>query len=225
MKGGRLKIVNESSYPTDEVEALVSFGLDEIRLTGDGLVAVVKNTKRSQRRRRGQAAYSGTACSLKWGMPAALHKRYIGRSKAQHLIIMRIGDANCFPIDAFRHYPGVRKDVFLDWREALVCITAHEGMHVQHAYDGVYETKSGRRTITLPGGQRIQPDGSARAITRKRIVSVRVGTERIEPKCEAFEAYMLRRFRAEPPAAINNEEEVTTWKPKQRSTLITERSY
>jgi hypothetical protein len=189
MKGGRLKIVNESSYPDDEVEALVRYGLSEIDLTGDGLVAVVKHTKRSRRRSVGRAAYSGTAYSLAWGIPTTLYERYIGRRKARHLIIMRVGTPDCFPVSAFRHYAGVKKDEFRTWQEALVCITAHEGMHIQHAHDGVYgdTQKSGRRTLVWRNswGQEIG----------KKIVKVRVGSERIEPKCEAFEAYMLRRYR------------------------------
>lgn len=184
MKGGRLRIVNESSYDTGEVEALVHFGLSEIDLTGDGIVAVVKNT-RATKRRGGAPSYSGSAYSLDGGIPTSMYDRYCGkRTYTRHLIVMRLGPPEKFPESAFRKYAGVGKDTFWDWQEALVAITAHEGMHAQHAHDGAYRAKSGQRKPAMIDGQVIA-----------RGAKVRVGTERIEPKCEAFEAYMLRRWR------------------------------
>jgi hypothetical protein len=189
MKGGRLKIVNDSRYDTAEVEALVRFGLDEIELTGERIVAAVKNTQGSKRREAGAPAYSGTAYSLRGGIPSSLYDRYCGRrTTTHHLIVMRLGPPEAFPVggDDFRRYAGVDKGWFHDWREGLVAITAHEGMHAQHVHDGAYRAKSGRRKPATAHGR-----------PYARGARVRVGGERIEAKCEAFEAYMLRRYRAE----------------------------
>lgn len=194
MKGGRLKIVNASRYPTEEVERLVRFGLDEIDLKGHRIVAVVKNTKAT---RGSDAAFSGQAWS--YTFPATLYDRYCGRRTCtHHLILVRLGQPQRFPASAFRRYAGVPKDCFIDWREALACVTAHEGMHAQHAYDNGYLQKSGRRKVEVPSSP--LPNSRARTTKRYRIVKTRVGVERIEPKCEAFEAYMLRRYRAEAQA-------------------------
>lgn len=192
MKGGRLKIVNESSYPNDEVETLVRFGLSEIDLTGQRIVALVKNTRPSKRRLKGQAAYSGLAYSLSNGIPRTLYNRYCGeRTHTHHLIIIRVGAPECFPAEAFWRRNGVVTDSYRSWQEALVGVTAHEGKHAEHDHDDAYTEKSGRRKVRvryrLPGGE---------LVDHSRIVKVRVGAERIEPKCEAFESHMLQRFRA-----------------------------
>lgn len=182
MKGGRLKIVNESSYPTDEVEALVRYGLSEIDLTGHRIVAVVKHTK-------GRGRYSGTAWSLTSGIPSRLYDRYCGqRTHTHHLIVMRIGAPSCFPTNAsITERP---EETFASWQEALIAITAHEGKHAEHDHDGAYVEKSGRRKVK--SSHRLS---TGKVVKLPRIVKVRVGGERIEPKCEAFEAYMLRRYR------------------------------
>jgi hypothetical protein len=168
VKGGRLKIVNVSRYPDEEVEVLVRFGLEEIDLTGERIVAVVKNTARGPYNRA--IPYTGTAYSyFGGGIPSSLYDRYAGwRTKTHHLIVMRIGPPEAFPTRSFRRYAGVEKGEMRDWREALVAITAHEGKHAEHVHDGAYFKRGGKR---------------------------RTGTQRIEPKCEAFEAGTLRRFR------------------------------
>lgn len=183
MKGGRLKVVNETGYDDGEVEALVRFGLSEIDLTGQRIVAVVKYT----RDRRG---YSGFYYSLTRGIPTSLYNRYCGkRTYTHHLVLLRIGEPDGFPSRSLRKYPGVKQRLACDWREGLVCIAAHEGKHAEHDHDRAYRQKSGyRQAATL-----MLNDG--REVVLRRAGPVRVGVERIEPKCEAWENYMLRRYR------------------------------
>jgi hypothetical protein len=187
MKGGRLKVVNESSYDGGEVEALVRFGLSEIDLTGDRIVALVKHT-RATRRQPIPYAISGVAYSLVVGIPSDMYDRYCGRrTMTDHLIVLRLGLPESFPETSWRTYAGVPQREYRTWREGLVAITAHEGLHAQHSHDGAYRQKSGQRKPAMIDGQTIRRGGR-----------FRVGVERIEPKCEAFEAYMLRRFRQDP---------------------------
>lgn len=175
MKGGRLRIINESRYPDEEVRALVRFGLQEIDVTGEGLVAVVKDMRRS---RTGQTL-SGTAYSLYWSIPSTLYDKYLTGRRDVHLIVMRITSPEQFPIKPYRSL-GQTLD-YRSWQEALVGITAHEGCHIQHAHDGSYT----ERTLV----ERRHPIHGTIRVKR------RIGDQRIEPRCEAFEAGMLRRFR------------------------------
>jgi hypothetical protein len=161
VKGGRLKIVNESRYADGEVEALVRFGLQDIDLKGEKLLAVVSNTRTREYR-----GWAGTRVMF-WrsdstaGRVAALVRRH----KPGFIIHMMVGPPTKFPIRPYRRNGFVHD--YRTWQEALVGITAHEGMHVQHFYDSAYGHNGRRRT----------------------------GSRRIEPKCEAFEQFMLRRYR------------------------------
>lgn len=190
MKGGRLKIVNESSYDDGEVEALVRFGLSEIDLTGDRIVAVVKPTG-SRPGGRQPHAISGHAYSLVGGIPSSMYDRYCGRRTiTDYLVVLRLGPPEVFPARSWRHYAGVPIREYRDWREGLVAIAAHEGMHSQHSHDGAYRTRSGRRAPAM-----FTDPETGQQVPYRRGGRVRVGVERIEPKCEAFENYMLRRYR------------------------------
>lgn len=192
MKGGRLRVINETSYPDDEVRALVQYGMQEIDLRGTGITVLVKNTKR--RKTRGlvegkPVAFSGEYQCYRRGINLAFVKYMAEKDK--HLAIIRVGPPECFPsAEAFCWYD----ESFLTWQEAVVGVTAHEGMHAQHEHDNAYVERSGRRRVkiesrTLPGGER--------TVERYRIIETRVGTERIEPKAEAFERHMLLRYRRE----------------------------
>lgn len=186
MKGGRLKIVNESRYPTEEVEALVRFGLQEIDLTGERCVVAVKNTRPTRRRNGATPAFSGLAQSLDGGgIISSMYDRYCGRrSHTHHLLLVRVGTEDVFPVEVSRRYPGVGEIAFRDWREAVVALAAHEGMHAQHTYDRAYRSRSGKRKAAMIEGQVVA-----------RAARVRVGVERIEPKCDAHMALILRRYR------------------------------
>ena len=181
MKGGRLRIINQGRYPEEEVRALVGFGLDRIDLKGEGLLVIVKDTRRMRRR---TPTYSGQAWSGRYNMPDGLKK--LTTRREHFLVVVRIGPPEVFPIKPYTRN-GILHD-YRTWQEALVGITAHEGMHVQHGYDFAYERKSGyRRPATFEfDGKRVPFRQGGR---------VRVGNERIEPKCEAFERGMLERFR------------------------------
>lgn len=187
VKGGRLKIVNESSYPTAEVEALVRFGLQEIDLKGSGLALVVQNTKRSDRRRHGYIEFSGHA----WPWIEDEHRKYVaGRKGRWRVAFVRVSpNPRSFPFEPFKRN-GIVHD-WTSWQEAVVFVTAHEGKHIEHYHQGAYRTKSGHRkaaTFTDPR--------TGRQIQFRRAAAVRTGSERIEPKCDAHAQLILRRFRA-----------------------------
>lgn len=183
---GRLKIINESMHPDDEVDALVRFGCDELEVTGSGLVALVRNTRRTWQRHGEAVDYAGTAYSLiDGGVPETLYDRYMTGKRDIHLITLRIGPPESFPITPFTRN-GIPHDA-ATWQEALVAITAHEALHIQHIHDGAYQRRSGQRKIKP---RRLHIHGEV-----ARTVKVRIGVERIEPKAEAFERYMLERFR------------------------------
>lgn len=189
MKGGRLRIINESSYPTEEVEPLVQFGLDEIDVKGYRIVVVVQDTRMTKRREHERRDYSGTAWSLHGGIPVTMCDKYLKSPRDWFLLFVRIGPGACFPIEPYTRN-GVTHD-YESWQEAMVGITAHEGMHAQHSHDRSYRTRSGNRAPAT-----FTDAATGRKVTFRRGGKVRVGGERIEPKCEAFEAYMVRRFRA-----------------------------
>jgi hypothetical protein len=170
MKGGRLKIVNESRYPDEEVERLVRFGLDQIDVTGAKLLALVRDHPSGDYR-----GWGGDADDFYDQPTVHAHAR---KHRAAYVAVMRVGPPERFPIKPFRRNGNLFD--YRTWQETLVGITAHEGMHVQHAYDGAYRTRSGtRRPTRWSSGAR-----------------VRVGAERVEPKCEAFELGTLRRYRS-----------------------------
>lgn len=193
MQGGRLRIVNDSRYPDEEVMSLVRFGLEEIDVKGHGLLAIVKNTKRPPRwsARAHEAdparripAYSGTAYDLYEGIPVAHAERMTRRER--FLVVVRVGPPERFPIKPYRRNGSLHD--YRSWEEALVGITAHEGRHIQHYYDGSYEHASGwRRPATVEIG--------GKKVPYRRGGLVRVGHERIEPKCDAFEIGTLARYR------------------------------
>jgi hypothetical protein len=163
MKGGRLRVLNETSYPDDEVKALVEFGLREIDVRRTGLLALVKHARRE---------YSGTFYDYMGnGIPLWAYKRMTRNER--FLIVLRIGPPEGFPITPFRRN-GIIHDA-RSWQEALVGIAAHEGLHAEHAYDRAY-----RERARLASGRRR-----------------RIGMQRVEPKCEAFEARMIHRYREE----------------------------
>jgi hypothetical protein len=141
VKGGRLKVVNESRYPDAEVEALVRFGLDEIDVTGTRLVAVVTNTRRSNCWPSGAVPLSGEATYLRHGgLSDDLRSRYLIGRRDSYLIVVRVGPPDAFPTEHKRD--GVFRE-WRTWQEAVVGVTAHEGMHVQHMYDLAYMGRRG----------------------------------------------------------------------------------
>lgn len=122
MKSGRLKITNDSRYPDDEVERLVEIGLQDLDVPRSVVHVLVKDTQRSSRRRSGWIPYSGVA----------KYPLQVG----QYHVIIRIGPPECFPIKPFRRDGWVHD--YRTWDETLLGVTAHEGRHVQHYYDGAY---------------------------------------------------------------------------------------
>ena len=201
MKGGRLTIRNLGRYPDDEVERLVRYALQEIDVKGSGIVAVVRDTAASKRRKAGAASYSGNAYSYDrggvplWlddvaqgrGLPKRGKRRYPSRwGKLPHsrgVFVVRIGPPEAFPIAPFTRN-GTLND-YRTWQEALVGIAAHEAMHCQHYHDGAYEA----RALVKRGGRQVRR---------------RIGAQRIEPRCEAFERHMLERFRRDPIGGYRN---------------------
>jgi hypothetical protein len=177
--GGRLKIINESRYDTAEVEELVRFGLSEIDLKGTKLLALVQNNRKHEYRGWAFEGWSD------WHEHAS---RLAKKFKCDYVIIVLVGRPEQFPARVFKRN-GIEHD-YKTWQEAMVGISAHEGLHVQHYYDGVYPhwEKSGTRKVKLGYGKH----GTPKIAIRR----VRVGSERIEPKCAAWERYMLLKYRA-----------------------------
>lgn len=169
MKGGRLKIVNESRYPTDEVEALVRFALSDLDVKGKKLLAYVGDNRTRQFRGWGGRGDPNRRPHV-WDI-----KRKFG---AHYVAEVRIGRPGGFPITPFRRN-GVLYD-YMDWREALVGVMAHEATHVQHRHDGAYNERNGVRKRRRRSGT----------------TSYRIGADRVEHKCAAVERAMLERFRA-----------------------------
>jgi hypothetical protein len=171
VKGGRLKIINESRYPTAEVEELVRFALSEIDVKGSKLLAFVTD---------GKASYSGHGGerSRRFGDRVFDLAR---KHKARYIAHVRLGPKHKFPIREFKRF-GYFFD-YETWQEALVGVMAHEGAHCQYAYDGHHNMYgSGVRYIS-------------RGPSAGRTQFFRRGDERIEPKCAAKEIGMLRRYR------------------------------
>lgn len=172
MKGGRLKIINESRYPTAEVEELVRFGLSDIDVKGRKLLALVTDSP------RGSFSGHGGQRSINFGQRVLDLAR---RHKATYIAHVKLGPPHQFPIREFdrngQHYD------YRTWQEALVGVMAHEGAHCQYAFDGHHNMYG--------SGERYYRRGSLAG----RRISFRRGAERIEPRCAAKEIWMLHRYR------------------------------
>ncbi|MBS7622269.1 hypothetical protein KEJ39_01160 [Candidatus Bathyarchaeota archaeon] len=116
-----MRIKNTSRYPTDEVEQLVRFasrGIDSSRVE-----VHVKNSKR---------VFAGRA----W--------HNIGRNMVINvaeditdLLVVRVGSPTNFPFEF--SYPRLKtapRYMIQDWREAVVCLTAHELYHIKQRRTG-----------------------------------------------------------------------------------------
>lgn len=149
------------------------------------MLVIVQNTKRTARR---EVEYSGKASDLYHH--GVSEKEYeLMHANERFLLRVRVGSAAAFPIRPFTRN-GILHD-YVSWQEAVVALAAHEGMHAQHYYDRAYTTRSGRRKPSTLQGQ-----------TYRRGSRTRVGVERVEERCEAFETYMVRRYRAEVLSAV-----------------------
>lgn len=111
-------IRNTSRYPTDEVRRLVKLATADLDMSR--VCVNVKNRK--------SGAYSGRAY---WSVPSISN----APPSSEHLVTLRLGPPEAFPTRE-HCYPG--KDgprwprrTIADWREALVFIAAHEGLHVE----------------------------------------------------------------------------------------------
>jgi hypothetical protein len=82
-----------------------------------------------------------------------------GRAWGSMKILVRIGPANCYPVEPF-HYPGRTNDAYLsprceDRMEGLIAVTAHE---LQHLFDFDHRRSlSQKRNALLRGGAGPQP--------------------------------------------------------------------
>jgi hypothetical protein len=110
-------VKNTSHYPSKKVESLVRFALKGIP-HADELEVHVRNSKYAF---YGRIFASAADCTCDC-------------DKQRFLIVVRIGGVRNFPY--FSIYPGHKwcekySTVLNDWREALVKVTAHEGMHLR----------------------------------------------------------------------------------------------
>ena len=114
----RIMIVkNTSQYPSEKVESLVRFALKGIP-HADELEIHVRNSKYAF---YGRIFASAADCTCDC-------------EEQRFLIVLRIGGAKNFPY--FSVYPGHKRcekyaTMLNDWKEALVKVTAYEGMHLR----------------------------------------------------------------------------------------------
>lgn len=144
-------IRNTSQYPTDEVRALVRFAVADLDMR-----RVCVNVKNDRRGSCGGMAYDGVP--------------FISNAppSSEYLVSLRIGSPERFPEEHV--YPGKTdprwpRVTLADWREALVHLAAHEGLHVEQMREGVRtsEVRAERfagRMLKLY--RRTTPEGAAR---------------------------------------------------------------
>jgi hypothetical protein len=116
-KAHTMIVKNTSHYPSEKVESLVRFALKGIP-HADELEVHVRNSKYAF---YGRIFASAADCTCDC-------------DEQRFLIVVRIGGAKNFPY--FSVYPGHKRcekyaTMLSDWKEALVKVTAHEGMHLR----------------------------------------------------------------------------------------------
>ena len=116
-KAHAMIVKNTSRYPSEKVESLVKFALKGIPHT-DELEVHVRNSKYAF---YGRIFASAADCTCDC-------------DEQRFLIVLRIGGTKSFPY--FSVYPGHKRcekyaTMLADWKEALVKVTAHEGMHLK----------------------------------------------------------------------------------------------
>jgi len=110
-------IKNSSKYPSNEVEDLVKFALRNVPHSAE-LEVHVKNSKHAF---YGRIFASAEDCTC-------------GCNSQRFLIVVRIGNKKLFPyLSVYPNHKRCQKYAVLlnDWKEALVKVTAHEGMHLR----------------------------------------------------------------------------------------------
>ena len=110
-------IKNGSKYPSDEVEDLVKFALRNVPHSEE-LEVHIRNSKHAF---YGRIFASAEDCTC-------------GCNSQRFLIVVRIGNKKLFPyLSVYPDHKRCQKYAVLlnDWKEALVKVTAHEGMHLR----------------------------------------------------------------------------------------------
>jgi len=116
-KANVMIVKNTSQYSSEEVENLVRFALKGIPHAGE-LEVHVRNSKHAF---YGRIFASAADCTCDC-------------DEQRFLIVVRIGNEKRFPY--FSVYPGHKRcekyaTMLNDWKEALVKVAAHEGMHLR----------------------------------------------------------------------------------------------
>jgi hypothetical protein len=114
-------VKNSSKYPSDQVEDLVKFALKNVPHSEE-LEVHVKNSKH---------AFYGRIF-------ASAEDYTCGCNSRRFLIVVRIGKAKHFPyLSVYPDHKRCQKYAVMlnDWKEALVKVTAHEGMHLRQWID------------------------------------------------------------------------------------------
>lgn len=169
----RLVIRNTTQYPDDEVARLVRFAMRELHLPSRFSVLIrVSHTRINRRRLADPKKYV-------YGASGRAHN-YVYRKPdvpdgAAYEVHLRVSRPELFPCDWNDRYAddNVRIGELADWREALVCIAAHEGKHIEQ-----YQLERNR--------------GRTTAKQRRRVLS---GIAE-EMRCEAEAKAALARYRA-----------------------------
>lgn len=104
-----MRVVNKTDHPTEEVRRLVRLGMKEL----DGLKKTTITVASAPKHSTGYAQWSPS-----W-----------------HIHI-RLGPAKSFPQPGWiRHRGGELNGDWKDWQEALVALAAHEGRHLDLAFN------------------------------------------------------------------------------------------
>jgi hypothetical protein len=131
-------ISNETSYDGRAVNGIVRYVFKYLDLNGTGVMVKVKH-------HTGDYAYSGTYYhNLQPGYvydPAWDQYREVGPRvppEVRKLIVCRIGKPGTYPtsVHVYDRRDGPEPWDVEDWREALVCITAHEAQHLRQSRNG-----------------------------------------------------------------------------------------
>ena len=135
-------IKNSSKYPSDQVENLVKFALKNVPHS-DELEVHVRNSKHAF---YGRIFASAEDCTC-------------GCDGQRFLIVVRIGRAKHFPyLSVYPDHKRCQKYAVMlnDWKEALVKVTAHEGMHLRQWIEKkpMWEHQAERHATTILGKYR-----------------------------------------------------------------------
>ena len=116
--GNKVLFTNTSQYPTERIKELLKFALEDVPDEAlRGLAISIRN---------GSSSVAGYAYPYVCGV-----SQWISVAGVRRMITMRIGDPSKFPAKNYysQKYTSVNEQIFNDWEEGLIHLTAHEARH------------------------------------------------------------------------------------------------